>query len=220
MTIFELILAGLQTKFTGVDNATLTRVATNKAVGVTDETKVNSIVEGVSFADVMTNYADFRANEASKNAVINYEKKFGLKDGVKAEGNPTIPPVVPPVTKPDEKPDYTAAISDAIRKAISPLTEEITKLKNERSESEFSVRVSEAAKKYGIPESLIPKLNVPKDANLDEFMQGTKQVFANLGWKDAPTPDTAVVQQRTESENFAKVISDGTKAIVEQNKTN
>ena len=46
MTIQELILAGLQTKFPGVDTAILTRIATKKAEGVTDETKVNSIVEG------------------------------------------------------------------------------------------------------------------------------------------------------------------------------
>ena len=45
MTILEQILAGLQQKFAGVDTAILTRIATKKAEGVTDETKVNSIVE-------------------------------------------------------------------------------------------------------------------------------------------------------------------------------
>ena len=39
MTIQELILAALQTKFTGVDAAILTRIATKKAEGVTDEAK-------------------------------------------------------------------------------------------------------------------------------------------------------------------------------------
>ena len=53
MTILEQILAGLQQKFTGVDTAILTRIATKKAEGVTDETKVNSIVEGISFSDVL-----------------------------------------------------------------------------------------------------------------------------------------------------------------------
>ncbi len=61
MTILEQILAGLQTKFTGVDAAILTRIATKKAEGVTDETKVNSIVEGISFSDVLNSYGDFRA---------------------------------------------------------------------------------------------------------------------------------------------------------------
>ena len=53
MTILEQILAGLQQKFTGVDTAILTRIAAKKAEGVTDETKVNSIVEGISFSDVL-----------------------------------------------------------------------------------------------------------------------------------------------------------------------
>ena len=81
MTILEQILAGLQQKFTGVDTAILTRIATKKAEGITDETKVNSIVEGISFSDVLNSYGDFRAGDASKTAVSNYEKKHNLKDG-------------------------------------------------------------------------------------------------------------------------------------------
>ena len=73
MTILEQILAGLQQKFAGVDTAILTRIATKKAEGVTDETKVNSIVEGISFSDVLNSYGDFRAGDASKTAVTNYE---------------------------------------------------------------------------------------------------------------------------------------------------
>ena len=53
MTILEQILAGLQQKFAGVDTAILTRIATKKAEGVTDETKVNSIIEGINFSDVL-----------------------------------------------------------------------------------------------------------------------------------------------------------------------
>ena len=75
MTILEQILAGLQQKFTGVDTATLTRIATKKAEGVTDGIQVNSIVEGISFQDVMQNYGDFRAGQAQTSAVSNYEKK-------------------------------------------------------------------------------------------------------------------------------------------------
>ena len=79
MTILEQILAGLQQKFAGVDTAILARIATKKAEGVTDETKVNSIVEGISFSDVLNSYGDFRAGDASKTAVSNYEKKHTLK---------------------------------------------------------------------------------------------------------------------------------------------
>ena len=58
MNIYEQILAGLKTKFQGVEDATLQRIASKKAEGVTDESKVNSIVEGISFQDVLTSYGD------------------------------------------------------------------------------------------------------------------------------------------------------------------
>ena len=89
MTILEQILAGLQQKFAGVDTAILTRIATKKAEGVTDETKVNSIVEGIGFSDVLNSYGDFRAGDASKTAVSNYEKKHNLKDGKPIEPTTT-----------------------------------------------------------------------------------------------------------------------------------
>ena len=92
MTIQELILAALQTKFTGVDAAILTRIATKKAEGVTDESQVNSIVEGISFADVVNSYGDYRAGQAQLSAVLNYEKKHGLKDGKPIEPNPKDQP--------------------------------------------------------------------------------------------------------------------------------
>ena len=81
MTILEQILAGLQTKFSGVDAAILARIATKKAEGVTDAGQVPTIVEGISFSDVLTNYGDFRAGDASFKSVQNYEKKHNLKDG-------------------------------------------------------------------------------------------------------------------------------------------
>lgn len=79
MTIFEQILAGLQQKFPRVDTAILTRVATKKAEGVTDETQVNSILEGISFQEVLTSYGDFRAGDARITAVANYEKKHNMQ---------------------------------------------------------------------------------------------------------------------------------------------
>ena len=85
MTILEQILAGLQTKFSGVDAAILARIATKKAEGVTDAGQVPTIVEGISFSDVLTNYGDFRAGDASFKSVQNYEKKHNLKDGKPVE---------------------------------------------------------------------------------------------------------------------------------------
>ncbi len=81
MTILEQILAGLQQKFTGVDTAILTRIATKKAEGVTDETKVNSIVEVSVFRTCLNSYGDFRAGDASSTCCLQLREKHNLKDG-------------------------------------------------------------------------------------------------------------------------------------------
>ena len=125
MNIQELILAGLQQKFTGVDTAILTRIATKKAEGVTDETKVNSIVEGISFSDVLNSYGDFRAGDASKTAVTNYEKKHNLKDGKPVETTTT--------TKTEEKTDDMATIiANAVSAAVKPLSDKLAQFETEK----------------------------------------------------------------------------------------
>ena len=123
MTILEQILAGLQTKFTGVDTAILTRIATKKAEGITDETKVNSIVEGISFSDGLYSYGDFRAGDASKTAVSNYEKKHNLKDGKSIE-NPNPNPNPNPKLE-DKTDDMAAIIANAVSAAVKPLSDKI-----------------------------------------------------------------------------------------------
>ena len=77
----EKILALLKTKFIGVDDAILDRIATKKAEGVTDEAQLPAIVEGIGFQDVLQSYGDYRAGDATQTAVRNYEKRHNLKDG-------------------------------------------------------------------------------------------------------------------------------------------
>ena len=77
----EKLLALLQTKFTGVDNAILDRIATKKSENVTDEAQLPTIAEGIGFQDVLTSYGDYRAGDAQQTAVKNYEKRHNLKDG-------------------------------------------------------------------------------------------------------------------------------------------
>ena len=216
MTIYEQILAAMQTKFQGADAATLTRIATAKATGITDENQVKTIVDGVSWSDVMTSYADFRATEATKTAVTNYEKKYGIKEG-KAIEEPKPTPTPTPNHK-DDKPDIAALISDAVAKAVTPLTEKLTTLENEKAESDFNTRVSEAAAKYGIKPELVGMLNVPKDADLDKFMQETKQTFANAGFQEVEPPASSEKDFKKESETLAEQINKGTEEIVSSEK--
>lgn len=211
MTIQEQILAGLQTKFSGVDAATLTRIATKKAEGVTDASQVNSIVEGISFTDVVNNYGDFRANSAVTSAVTNYEKKHGIKDGKPIE-NPN------PNPNPDQQPDMAKMIADAVKAAVEPLSTELAGFKQKEAQTIRGAQIQAKAKEYGIPETLLPMLKIGDDADLDTFFKDAKQTFANNGFQGVTPPESSEAKIEKESESIVNMINEGTKTIVEQNK--
>lgn len=213
MNIQELILAGLQQKFTGVDTAVLTRIATKKAEGVTDETKVNSIVEGISFSDVLNSYGDFRANTAVTSAVSNYEKKHGLKDGKPIE-------IEKPVEKPVEKPadDMATIIANAVSAAVKPLSDKLTQFETEKAQVTRQEQILAKAKEYGIPETFAKRYAIPDDADLDIYFKDAKQELANIGFSGVTPPESAETKMEKEAESIANMISEGTKTIVESKK--
>ncbi|MCG4768544.1 hypothetical protein [Bacteroides nordii] len=214
MTIIEQILAGLQTKFTGVDAAILTRIATKKAEGVTDETKVNSIVEGINFSDVLNSYGDFRAGDASKTAVTNYEKKHNLKDGKPVETTTTTT-----TTKAEDKPDDMATIiANAVSAAVKPLSDKLAQFETEKSQATRQEQIMAKAKEYGIPENYAKRCAIKDDEDLDTYFKDLKQEFANDGFKGVTPPESAEAKIEKEAESIAKMIDEGTNAIVEQNK--
>ena len=212
MTILEQILAGLQQKFTGVDTAILTRIATKKVEGVTDETKVNSIVEGISFSDVLNSYGDFSAGDASKTAVINYEKRHGLKEGKPIE-NPN------PKPKPEEKKDDDVpAWAQALIDSNNILLTEVSTLKQERAQATRQEHILSKAKEYGIPENYAKRCAIKDDEDLDAYFKDLKQEFANDGFKGVTPPESAEQKIEKENESIAGMISEGTKTIVESKK--
>lgn len=81
------ILEALATKFQGVASSVLDRIATRLAKTVTTAEGVKTAVEGVTIQQVIESYTDSRVTEASetarRNAVQDYEARYGLKDGEK-----------------------------------------------------------------------------------------------------------------------------------------
>ena len=214
MTILEQILAGLQQKFSGVDTAILTRIATKKAEGVTDETKVNSIIEGISFSDVLNSYGDFRAGDASRTSVLNYEKRHNLKDGKPVETTTTTT-----TTKAEDKPDDMATIiANAVSAAVKPLSDKLAQFETEKSQATRQEQIMAKAKEYGIPENYAKRCAIKDDEDLDAYFKDLKQEFANDGFKGVTPPESAEAKIEKESESIAKMIDEGTKTIVEQNK--
>lgn len=217
MTIIEQMAAALQQKFSGVDSAILTRIATKKSEGLTDESKVNSIVEGISFQDVLNSYGDFRAGDASVTAVKNYEKKHNLKDGKIIE-TPTPTPAPTPAPNEENGNDIAALIADAISKAVQPLSDKLTQFETAKATEQRNAQILAKAQEYGIPDVIAKRYSIPDGEDLDAFFKDAKQELANVGFNGIPAPESSDAKIEKENESIAKMINEGTKNIVEQNK--
>lgn len=80
------IIEALKTKFPGVAEKILNRIADKLVKTVTIKDQIATFVQGVTTQTIIESYGDSRATQASQTAVANYEKKHGLKDGQKVQG--------------------------------------------------------------------------------------------------------------------------------------
>lgn len=85
MSIKRFILDSLKTKFTGIDEKVLSRIAATAVKTVKNEEEGKTYVEELTLQQVIDSYSDSRATDAQEKAVKSYEEKFGLKDGKKAD---------------------------------------------------------------------------------------------------------------------------------------
>lgn len=215
MNIYEQILAGLKTKFQGVEDATLQRIASKKAEGVTDESKVNSIVEGISFQDVLTSYGDYRADGAQKTAVSNYEKKHNIKDGKPIEEpKPQDPPTDP---KPNEPQDLAAQIAAALGTALKPLTDRMDAMDAKTKADARNAQIDEVAKSFGIPEFAYKGKQIADDADLNQYFTDLKQEMQNSGFQFAKSPEEGNHEHKDDMDSLLDGVNKRTEAIKAEN---
>lgn len=211
----EKILAALKTKFVGVPDAILDRIAAQRAKTVTTEDQITPLVEGLTLQSVFDSYGDSRATEASQTAVSNYEKKHGLKDG-KPGANPEPTPTPPVISQPGGL--TLEDVTKAVAAAVQPFANEIATFKQQTVAEKRNAEIQAKAKEYGIPGDFISDLKIADDANLDETMKGYQQKFANIGFDGVKSPESGNGSHKTELESFAATIAQGTKEIVESKK--
>lgn len=215
MNIYEQILAGLRTKFQGADDATLQRMASKKAEGVTDESKVNSIVEGISFQDVLTSYGDYRADGAQKTAVSNYEKKHNIKDGKPIEEpKPQDPPTDP---KPNEPQDLAAQIAAALGTALKPLTDRMDAMDAKTKADARNAQIDDVAKSFGIPEFAYKGKQIADDADLNQYFTDLKQEMQNSGFQFAKSPEEGNHEHKDDMDSLLDGVNKRTEAIKTEN---
>lgn len=128
----ERILAALKAKFPGVSADILDRIAAMKAKTVTTEDQVATAVEGVTedLINVIEGYGDSRATGAQKTAVLNYERKYGLKDGAKIAKEDIKPATT---TTQEGGGEQTPAWVQALIDSNKQLTERLNKMEGERT---------------------------------------------------------------------------------------
>lgn len=215
MNIYEQILAGLKTKFPGVEDATLQRISSKKAEGVTDESKVNSIVEGIGFQDVLNSYGDYRADGAQKTAISNYEKKHNVKDDKPIE-EPKPQPIQTstPQPKPSEEvPAWAQSLIDSNK----TLSERLAAMDAKTKADARSQQIDAVAKSFGIPEFAYKGKTIADDADVNSYFTELKQEMQNSGFQFAKAPEEGDHEHKSEVSSIAEQIEKGTKDIVEQN---
>ena len=84
--MFKKILEALSTQYKGVDAKVLVRMARKLAKQIKSEDEIEDKVAEVTLQDFIDMEGDRRATEAQNSAVTNYGKKYGLKNGKKANG--------------------------------------------------------------------------------------------------------------------------------------
>ena len=98
------------------------------------------------------------------------------------------------------------------------LSDKLTQFETEKAQATRSQQILAKAKEYGIPENYAKRCAIKDDEDLDAYFKDLKQEFANDGFKGVTPPESAEKKIEKESESIAKMIDEGTKTIVEQNK--
>lgn len=147
--IYNALLAALKAKFEGVSDAVLDRVIKSKfGKTVTTTEQVETAVAGVTWQSIIDSYGDSRATEAQVTAVSNYEKKHGLKDGVKIGGGEQTVQQPPKTEQDGDMPAWAKALVDSNK----ALTDKINVLEGDRITASRKAKLSAVVEK--LPETL------------------------------------------------------------------
>lgn len=205
----EEIIAALQAKFGGIPSDTISGIAEKLAkTADPSATDANTLIEGITFADIVKSYGDSRAQSAAQTAVRNYERKFQLKDG--APITPNTPPQTSADTTPHNNPnpnsipsqqpqqpaaqqqpqqDIAALIAQAVAQAVSPLQDQLNQYKGQQLQTARKSRYEAAIKP--LPEGIrkqylasFDRMSFADDEDFEQYMtqftQETKAIANDI----------------------------------------
>lgn len=173
------IKEALKTKFEGVEDGILDRIAEKAAKTITSEEEVETYIKGVTFQTVLGAYGDSRATEAAKNAVTNYEKKYKVKNGKPVEG--VEKPTVTVEPSPDDVPAWAKALIDSNK----ALQERMTKMDEDKTSSARKAQLETVI--AGLPEPIkalyvdsFDRMSFKDDDDFATWMKAKKDEVENV----------------------------------------
>ena len=207
----EEIIAALQAKFGGIPSDTISGIAEKLAkTADPSATDANTLIEGITFADIVKSYGDSRAQSAAQTAVRNYERKFQLKDG--APITPNTPPQTQtqadttphnnpnpnsissqqpqqPAAQQQPQQDIAALIAQAVAQAVSPLQDQLNQYKGQQLQTARKSRYEAAIKP--LPEGIrkqylasFDRMSFADDEDFEQYMtqftQETKAIADDI----------------------------------------
>lgn len=190
------ILDALKAKFEGVSESVLNRIAEKLAKTVTKEEDVAAAIEEVTLQQVIDSYADGRATEATQSAVSNYEKKHGLKDGVKADNGGEQKNE--PKAKTEDKDDIGTLIAAAVKEAVTPLAEQLQAINGDKIQNARTTQFNDAisklpAKQKALFEKSFARMKFENDEEFTVYLEELK-----------PEVETIVTEEEAKGATFGR----------------
>ncbi len=165
----KIALDALKTRFEGISESVLDRMAKKIAKTATTAEEVKSAVEEVTIQQIIDAEGDRRATDAQKTAVANYERKHGLKDGKTIESSaPNEPTDTPDVKVSEDMPQWAKAIVETNAK----LQQQLSAMSSERITNDRKQQLSAVVEQ--LPEHLQkPYARMKLDGLSDEEFKTT-----------------------------------------------
>ena len=135
MSIKRTALDKLKTKFEGIDEKVLSRIAAKIAKTAKTDEDVAAEVDELTLMDIINSYTDSRVNDAQDKAVKRYKQEKGIKDDEDGDGTKEGDGDVNGGTDGNggtgskEDDDDTPAYIKALMKSVETLAKEVTSLK-------------------------------------------------------------------------------------------
>lgn len=180
----EKIFSALKTKFEGIQDAILNRVAEKMSETVTTEEAVATSVEGVTLQNLLDSYADSRATDAAQSAVRNFRQKHGIgEDGkpMKKEDSPKPPKKG---DSGDEPPEWFKAYQSKVDADLTEAKSRLEEMDKSKTREKLKVTVVTRLKEKGVDEAFIPLLtkniNIDSEDQLDQLVDGMHKDYQSI----------------------------------------